>query len=176
MANEKKGARLFSRHSPNQYAFLHYLNAWNRLCMQATNVYTNNKKEKIKRRALIYTVAERESGRNGTIPFRDFVSNGANEKQVKCERVGTSYEGLVYTSYGIVIGIRGGRSLTIVRKWKDRFVSGIRSAAESESEGSEGFLPTPVLLQSPMILWKLVKRNRKYKRKNQPITELIPSP
>ena len=67
----------------------------------------------------------------------------------------------------------------IGRKLKNGVVSGIGSVTESELEGSEGFvfLLTTLLLQSPMILCILViNQNRKQKWKNQPITELIPSP
>ena len=65
-------------------------------------------------------------------------------------------------------------------KSENGVVSGMGSVTESQSESdrSEGFvfLPTPLQLQSLTILCELVKRNRKNKRKNQPITELIPSP
>ena len=62
----------------------------------------------------------------------------------------------------------------VVCKSKNGVVSGIGSATQSKGSGGFVFLLTPLLLQSLMIVCKPVKRIRKHKRKNQPITELIP--
>ena len=74
---------------------------------------------------------------------------------------------LVYTSDGIGIAIRSGRSLTIACKSRNGVGSGIGSAAKSE--GSEGFvfLPTPLLPQPLTTLCELVKRNRKQRRQSR---------